>query len=150
MKKLYLTLGLLMCITSQIHAGDYAIQLSASKSPQLTAYKPLEKFGNLYTTNADNGFIRTRLGTLHGKQIALETLAKVHAAGYPNAFLVNADTIVGTDMTIKESTSAYDSQSSPEWQMLNAEQQANIVNLDGVLHIKDGENFTPLSAAIKK
>lgn len=146
MKKLYPTLGLLMCITSQIHAGDYAIQLSASKSPQLTVYKPLEKFGNLYTTTTDNGFIRTRLGTLHGKKIALETLAKVHAAGYPNAFLVNAD----TNVTAKTPTPEYNSQNAPEWQMLNAEQQANIVNLDGVLHIKEGDNFTPLSKVIKK
>ena len=146
MKKSYLTLGLLMCLTSQIHAGDYSIQLSAARTPQLAAFTALEKFGNLYTTNANNGFIRTRLGPFYSKPAALETLAKVHAAGHPNAFLVNAD----ANTSIKTSTLEYNPQTLPELQMLNAEQQANIVNLDGVLHIKEGVNFIPLSKVIKK
>ena len=143
MKKLYLTLGLLMCFSSQIHAGEFAIQLTASKTPQLAPFTQLEQFGNLYTTDAGNGFIRTHLGTFSGKQAALEALTKVHAAGYPNAFLVNAG--ANASATVENSSPTNYLQDSTKWQMLSAEQQANVVNLDGTLHIKNGDDFTPLT-----
>jgi hypothetical protein len=152
MKKLYLTLALLMCFASQIHAGEFAIQLTASKTPQLAPFTQLEEFGNLYTTDAGNGFIRTRLGTFSGKQAALEALTKIHAAGYKTAFLVNADSTdmnSGTSMTAENTSSTY-LQDSTEWQGLTAEQQANVVNLDGTLHIKSGDNFIPLSEFVNK
>ncbi len=148
MKKLYLTLGLLMCFASQIHAGQFAIQLTASKTPQLAPFMQLEEFGNLYTTDAGNGFIRTRLGTFSGKQAALEALAKVHAAGHSNAFLVNADSDTGA--IVENSSPTNYLQDSTKWQMLSAEQQANVVNLDGTLHVKNGDDFIPLSEFINK
>lgn len=149
MKKLYLTLGFLMCFTSQIHAGDYAIQLSATKTPALSQFASLEEFGNLYTTNADNGLIRTRLGPFYGKEKALEALAKVHTAGFQNAILVNADTNSNINNTVTTNSENY-LQDSVEWQSLDSKQQANVVNLDGVLHIKEGDNFTPLSKVLGK
>jgi len=152
MKKLYLTLGLLMCFASQTNADTYAIQLTASKTPQLASFVQLEELGNLYTTAAGNGFIRTRLGPYPNKQIALETLAKVHTAGYSTAFLANyiAGENSNPGMTTENSSSTYGLQGSSEWQMLSAEQQANVVNLDGTLHIKNGDEFTPLSTFMNK
>ncbi len=152
MKKLYFILALLMCFTSQTYAGTYAIQLAASKTPELATFASLEEFGNLYTTDAGNGLIRTRLGPYLSKQTALEALTKVHAAGHSTAFLANAgsdDMGSGTSMTFENTSSNYQ-QDSTELQGLSEEQQANVVNLDGTLHIKNGDDFIPLSEFVNK
>ena len=152
MKKLYLTLSLLMCFTSQIHARDYAIQLEASKSPQLDKFTELEEFGNLYITDAGNGFIRTRLGPFSDKHMTLDILKKVKAAGYPSAFLAieNNDAIESSAISSTYTGSTHIMQNAPEWNLLTAEQQANVVTLDGTLHIKNGNDFIPLSEFVKK
>lgn len=152
MKKLYLTLSLLMCFTSQIHARDYAIQLAASKSPQLDKFTELEEFGNLYITDAGNGFIRTRLGPFSDKQMTLEILNKVKAAGYPNAFLaIEKNAAIENSATSSTYTgSTHIMQNAPEWNSLTPEQQANVVKLDGTFQIKDGNNFIPLSEFVKR
>ena len=145
MKKLYLTLALLMCFTSQIHAKSYAIQLAASKSPQLETFAHLEKFGTLYITDAGNGLVRTRLGPFSDKKTALDALGKVHAAGHPTAILTKADSDTGMATGNSASSSTTHSvYSSHKWNSLTAEQQSNTVILDGVLHLKNGNEFTPL------
>ena len=130
------------------------MQLEASKSPNLDRYKDLTEHGRLYTVAADHGYTRTRLGPYENKSKALDVLDKVHAAGYTDAFIAkqqNGDTTSSVSSSMKSPASKYqydienfDVRTLKEWKMLTPEQQANLVYLDGVLHVKNGNKFIPL------
>jgi hypothetical protein len=151
MKKHYRLLLLLLLITEQGWADQYAVQLEASKSPSLERYEALSVHGNLYTVSGDNGFIRARLGPYESKDRALDILRDVRAAGYTDAFIARQQSsdVTKPSMESKRTKHEHDSKifdvrTSKEWKMLTPEQQANAVYLDGVLHVKDGDQFISL------
>ena len=132
-------------------ANQYAVQLEASKSPDLNRYKDLGVHGNLYTVAADKGYTRTRLGPFENKNKALAVLYKVRASGYSDAFIAkhHGDDITSSSADLNTTRRHYDIENFDvktlkEWNMLSAEQQANLVYLDGRLHVKNGDTFTPL------
>lgn len=151
MKKILILLTL---ITGSAWASQYAVQLEASKSPSLDRYKDLSEYGRLYTVAANNGYTRTRLGPYENKSKALDVLDKVQAAGYTDAFIAkqqNGDTTPSVSSSVKSHTSKrqydienFDVKTLKEWKMLTPEQQANLVYLDGILHVKNGNKFIPL------
>ena len=156
MKKILMLLSLVIApalITVPAMASQYAVQLEASKSPDLNRYQALSVHGNLYTIAASNGYTRTRLGPYENKSKALDVLDKVKAAGYADAFIAKQQ---GGDITASVSSVAshpvkrqydienFDVKTLNEWKMLTPEQQANLVYLDGKLHVKNGNKFTPL------
>lgn len=142
-------------ITEAAWASQFAVQLEASKSPDLNRYASLSVHGKLYTVNTDNGYTRTRLGPYENKSKALEILEKVRAAGYADAFVARHDNGVSTSSAPAPAKPPagkvrygdienFDVKTLKEWSMLTPEQQKNLVYLDGKLHIKDGNNFIPL------
>lgn len=153
MKKLLrlLTLVAGSALVTASWASQYAIQLEASKSPNLDRYQALSVHGKLYTVVANNGYTRTRLGPYKNKDQALAVLDKVHAAGYLDAFIAKhqSSEITTSSVNSKVAKQIYDIESFDvrtlkEWKMMTPEQQANLVYLDGELHIKNGDNFIPL------
>ena len=154
MKKLLI---LTLLVTAPVTAGEYAVQLEASKNPDLSRYQTLHEYGNLYTISADNGYIRTRLGPYKNKSTALEILEKVHAAGFNDAYVAKKQNAASTVSKTSISSSMRRSENSIEsfdvttiegWETLTPEQQANVVYLDGTLHVKSGELFTPVTEVI--
>lgn len=151
MKKHCGVLILLALFTQQGWAGQYAVQLEASRTARMSHFEPLRVHGNLYTESSDNGYIRTRLGPYENKNIALDILKDVRAAGYTDAFITRHHG--NTDKSLSSSSYSsihkydidnFDVKSLKEWKLLSPEQQANLVYLDGVLHVKNGDNFTSL------
>lgn len=137
-------------ITPSTWASQYAVQLEASKSPDLNRYEALSVHGKLYTEVADNGYTRTRLGPYENKTKALDVLDKVRTAGYTDAFIAKQQksepTTAVTSTTAKRQYDIenFDVKTLKEWKMLTDEQQANLVYLDGKLHVKNGNDFIPL------
>ena len=156
MKK-YRILILLTLVTAKGWAEQYAVQIEASKSPQLQHYEALKVHGNLYTGKASNGYIWTRLGSYENKSRALDILKEVHAAGYNNAIITvqksnNITSLSGLSKPTKHQYEIenFDVKTLKEWKMLTADQQANLVYLDGELHVKNGDKFIPLVEIIKQ
>ena len=154
MKKILI---LSLFVTGPVIASQYAVQLEASKSPDLERYQSLSEYGTLYTIDGNNGYIRTRLGPYENKNAALDVLEQVHAAGFYDAYVAKKQTSGFTENTSlissdvkknQRSIENFDVKTLKEWKILTPEQQANVVYLDGVLHIKNGSQFTPLSEVI--
>ena len=158
MKKYYKILTLLTIVTGSASASQYAVQLEASKTPQLARFEHLGTHGELYTVAADNGYIRTRLGPYEQKSDAMTVLAQVHNAGFTQAFVAKEQNQSNKTTHSSSNTHSYknrhniesvDVKALPAWQKLSTEQQNNVVYLDGALHVKDGNVFTPLSEITK-
>ena len=148
MKKTILLFVLTYLCSTSLLASDYAIQLESSKNPQLSRFKQVATLGKLYTEPYKNGYIRTRLGLYNSKAQALKILESVHHAGFSDAFIVYEKDAVAsskhTAVKAQHDMDSFDVKTLPEWAELTPEQQKNIVYLDGVLHIKNGNHFTPL------
>lgn len=154
MKTHFKSLILLILSTSHSWSGVYTIQLEASKAPDLADYQSLTMYGKPYNLPAENGVIRTRLGTFTDKNVALDTLDKIHAAGYTDAFLTNKHSTLQTrtaDLTFDDTypDETFDLTKIKGWDRLTIKQQANVVFLDGRLHIKNSDTFTPLESILQ-
>ena len=148
-------LVLLMLVTGQGVAGQFAIQLEASRSPGLDQFQALSRFGRLYTETAQSGYIRTRLGPFANKAMALDVLQKVHAEGFTKAIVArhqdNANAALPAPAIApnhRHDIDSFDVKTLKEWNLLTSQQQKNLVYLDGELHIKNGDEFTPLDEVI--
>lgn len=144
---------LLTLISGHCIADQYAIQLEASKAPRLERFESLSKLGTLYTEAAGNGYIRTRIGPYESKKLALDVLNEVHAAGYTAAIITqqkNSYEILPSVSSQQFDIQSFDVKTLKEWSMLTQEQQSNLVYLDGVLHVKNGNRFIPLSDIISQ
>ncbi len=103
MKIRYALASLVLLITSQASAersierstdqstvrstDQYAIHLDTSKSSNISDYKALRFYGDLYTVEATQGYITTLLGPYSGKQLVGEILNRVRVAGYYGALI---------------------------------------------------------------
>ena len=88
MKKSYTLISLLLLITSQASAGQYAIHLDTSKSTNLSDYETLSVFGELYTVAATEGYTSTLLGSYETKRLAGVILNKVREDGHFGAYII--------------------------------------------------------------
>ena len=84
-------------------------------------------------------------------------LNEVHQAGFTNAIIAKHQGGKITSPTVTTPTSTkhqynienFDVKTLNEWKMLTPEQQKNLVYLDGELHVKNGDDFIPLSQMVK-
>ena len=68
----------------------FAIQLESAYKPDLSDYDRLKVYGKIYTyrpAGRSDGLVRVRLGHFRGREAARAVLEKVHAAGFPDAYL---------------------------------------------------------------
>ena len=70
----------------------------------------------------------------------------MHLAGFNDAFIgkeVSNNYASGSDLTASVNVADnFDVIDINEWQMLTNEQKANLFSLNGLLHVKNGDNFT--------
>jgi hypothetical protein len=154
MKQYCVGLTLLLFVTGQAMAGQYAVQLEASRSPSLAKFQELSAYGRLYTETTEQGYIRKRMGPYENRIEALDVLKQVHAAGYKDAIITRQQgSSAASSHAVNTPNYAYDIEkfdvkTLKEWKLLTPEQQKNLVYLDGKLHIKSGDQFTPLNEVI--
>jgi hypothetical protein len=87
MKNRYAIVSMLLLITSQASAEQYAIHLDTSESSNLGMYKALSEHGELYTVKATQGYTTVLLGPYENKHMAGETLNRVRVSGHYGAFI---------------------------------------------------------------
>ena len=159
MKLRALFLGLMLVSFNAFGEDNtYTIQLEASKQPDLNRYSTIEQYGVLYTEETNRGLVRVRIGNYDSTSEAKSALGQIKSQGFNDAYITVTSADAGaTSQPLADSYSLIPASSAPGdtpirspeslpiWHDLSEEQRANVVYLDGVLHIKEGDTFTPLS-----
>lgn len=140
----------------------FSIQIAATEAPNLTFYKESTGFDTLYAEETKSGLIRIKLGSYLSWEEAELDLTKIKEKGFPDAFITaytgQKQTVKSTkteppapvpdeDITINEpkENKLLPPSSSPAWSKLTDEQKRNVVYVDGILHLHEGDKFIPLS-----
>ncbi len=149
----------------------FSIQIAASEAPNLAFYKESTGFTSLYAEETSAGLVRIKLGSYINRKEAEKALVKVKSKGFSDAFItaytgkksgissikpkkslsiaehLDEDN-VDEEVTINEpqENKLLPPSSSPAWSKLTAEQKRNVVYVDGILHLHEGDEFIPLSS----
>ncbi len=136
-------LFLTVSFSSFAHEEHYVVQIAAVKTLDVIAYEAAKEYGTLEILNSADGINRVQLGDFKKRLDAERALKKVRALGFSDAFILFKH---GDDLDIEDSvaSSVGDPVSHPAWKHLTAEQRDNIVILDGIFHVKEGDEFVPL------
>lgn len=145
--------ALLALCTTPALAVDYAVQIGAFKQVPESGYlDAASSYGSLIQTDAGDGVTAYALGPFSSRVDAETSLALVQTH-YPDAFIRQ----VGDSQEVSQPASnrgqSIGQTPAParvvagggDLSSLSAEERGRIVYLDGVLHIKEGDTFTPLS-----
>ncbi len=139
----------------------FSIQIAATEAPNLTFFKETTGFNSLYSEETESGLVRIKLGSYISREEAEQDLIKIKNKGFPDAFITSytgKKTIKSTklkkqpaisseEITINEpkENKLLPPSSSPAWSKLTEAQKRNVVYVDGILHLRDGDKFIPLS-----
>lgn len=137
-------------------AAEYAIQVGAFKSPTQTFAENLRSYGEVNTSQSSSGITIFTVGRYGSVDEAKGDLNRI-AADYPGAFVRNMPSAAGSvdvaSMASGASTAAtrkvatQQRKKSPDtqlWDSLSDSERRRVVYLDGVLHLKQGDQFVPL------
>lgn len=136
----------------------FSIQVAAVKdASKLAFFKQSTGFDTLYTEETENGLVRIKLGAYGSREEAKKDLLTIKRKGFPQAFVttnteqktikppvVHSKPRAAISESIKDNRLA--PSASPAWSTLTEEQKQNVVYVDGVLHLRKGGEFIPLSS----
>ncbi len=126
----------------------YDIQLGAYKQYLEDNFLHLEEYGSLHTKNTKSGLTRVRIGHYESQSEAKQALKQIQANGFRDAFVVTSVSHPA-DLSAELAVENYSRpETMPIWQQLSNEQRRNVVYLDGVLYMKEGNDFISLSEYI--
>jgi hypothetical protein len=139
-------------------AEEFAVQIGAFRQAEAQYLEPATNYGELLAATRADGITQYSVGPFASIEDAQTALALLRAH-YPDAFLraaqKRARTITPGTMTAladipPAAPAKPDSGAAPVleptlWATLNQTEKANVVYLDGVLHIKQGERLIPLA-----
>jgi len=149
--KLLLVLFMVCTWNALADTARYSIQIAAVKSTPLDFYEQLTGFDSLYAEQSSAGFIKIKLGSYSSREEAEKSLVIVKSKGFPDAFISPyTKQLDGVSTNTKNKHSERMDESVelselPVWSRLTEEQRKNVVYLDGVLHVREGDSFTPIS-----
>ena len=130
----------------------YSIQIAAVKNTPLDFYEQLTGFDSLYAEQSSAGFIKIKFGSYSSREEAEKNLVIVKGKGFSDAFISSyTKQLDGVSIDTKNKHSgrridgSIEPSKLPAWSRLTGEQRKNIVYLDGVLHVREGDNFKPIS-----
>lgn len=136
----------------QVMAVDYAVQIGAFKQvPQSSYLDAANSYGSILRLDAGDGVTAYSIGPFGSRDDA-ETTRGLLLDHYPDAFIRQVSD--GQIVSAPTATSDARASSAPtrviagagnDLSGLTAEERQRVVYLDGVLHIKEGDSFTPLS-----
>ncbi len=141
-------------------AAEYAIQVGAFKNPSQAFADEVRQFGEVNTAQNSNGITVFTVGRYDSIDSAQSNLDQVQAR-YPGAFVRNMPSSASnagsnlrpqaseaTAAATKKVEQAVASNTTPEaklWESLTDSERRRVVYLDGILHLKQGDNFVPLT-----
>lgn len=157
-KPLMISLAVSAVYAAPSHAEDYTVQIGVFKSSNAAYVATAQSLDTVYKNLNDNGFTVYTVGSFETRSQASALKGQLMDSGYSDAFVrstepstsLTADTT--TTNTIKTPINAsFRPSSLSDEQMLSKlseVERENVVYLDGTLHLKQGETFTPVSTLI--
>lgn len=165
---------LLFLLTTSLNALAenplFSIQITATEAPNLTFFKESTGFDSLYSEETKSGLVRIKIGSYISRKTAERDLIKIKNKGFPDAFvtgytgeklnkttkLKKSPLISKSNVSVRSSEEVAISEpkenkllppsSSPAWSKLTETQKRNVVYVDGILHLHEGDKFIPLSS----
>jgi len=135
--------------SSLIWADQYTIQVGAFREVSEQTLSSVVRYG-AYQQEKKGDLMRLMVGSFHSRQDAEALLFEIKKS-FPQAFvrLVDQQENVERHHRLDEKTMDHqhphlDGKEMKKWQNLTAEQQGHAVYLDGKLHLKYGDDFTPV------
>jgi len=134
------------------NAAEYAIQVGAFKNPNAGYAENLRGYGEVNTAQSNSITVFT-VGRYGSVAEANADLGRIEA-DYPGAFVRNMPAAARSVATASpRPTAAVQSTSTrirttPDtqlWESLSDSERRRVVYLDGVLHLKQGDQFVPLA-----
>ena len=114
-------------------AAEYTVQIGALSAPNDGYGLKAIGTGQVMTRESDTGLTLYQVGTFDTRDAALPTRERLRALGYADAYIkrIRAKRTVAPRRVDD----------------LTDEQRAKLVYVDGVPHLKEQDNFTPLDQA---
>lgn len=135
------TLGCLLSLsaTAGPDGALFSVQVGAYASPAQGLRESLTEYGSVTIDNS-GALSRYLVGNFNSRGEAELLRDELRAAGFDDAFVRS----IGTATQGHAHDDGVSGKDQSLLSKLTAEQRANAVYLDGVLHLKNGDNFTPL------
>ncbi len=139
-------------------AAEFTIQVGAFKNPSQAFADEVRQYGEVNTAQNSNGITVFTVGRYNSKDSAKADLDRVRAK-YPGAYLRNMPSAARQQTASPSITAVQQTNAAPRntvaaasatpeaalWESLTDAERRRVVYLDGVLHLKQGDNFVPLS-----
>jgi hypothetical protein len=146
--KLFLILLVFSSVNVLADTSLYSIQIAAVKNTSLNFYEQTTGFDTLYEERSSAGFMKIKLGPFSNLEEAEKNLAMVKNKGFSDAFIsqyVSQLNFVSKNKHSGQIDGSTAPDALPVWARLTEEQRKNVVYLDGVLHVRVGADFKPIS-----
>lgn len=137
----------LMVAAAPSIANDYVVQFGALKQPYEAYSEKAHRIGRVYTVTTTSGFTLYKMGPFESGASAIEAMGQLRSLGYLDAYIKD-DSSKPEAITprMANSTSKTSKDVDPRMAVaaLPDAVRSKIVYVDGVLHVKEGDQFTPL------
>lgn len=141
------------------HAAEYAIQVGAFKSPSQSYAENLRSYGEVNSSQSSSGATVFTVGRYSSVDEAKGDLNRI-ASDYPGAFVRNLPSSASSSGNVSNNRQLASQKAAPRkaatpqsrqtpdtqlWESLSESERRRVVYLDGVLHLKQGDQFVPLA-----
>ncbi len=136
------------------NAAEYTIQVGAFKNPSQSYAENLRSYGEVNSSQSSSGVTVFTVGRYSSVDEAKSDLNRI-ASDYPGAFVRNLPSSASSTGNISSTRSPAPSKAATQssrktpdtqlWESLSESERRRVVYLDGVLHLKQGDQFVPLA-----
>ncbi len=121
-------------------SAEHTIQIGALSKPYPAFAKAARQVGNVESGLTEDGLTLYQVGRYSTRDEAVSALQELRDAGYQDAFIRR---LTGSRSMQAGPRTGF-SDLSAVLDQLPEETRSKVVYLDGVLHVKEGDQFTPL------
>lgn len=121
-------------------AADYTVQIGAMSEPDPAFTQAASAHGEVIAKRLPSGVTLFQVGRFQLRNDATALRNKLIEAGYADAYVKTTTVARSVEQSAPESTQP------AQLASLSPEEREKVVFLDGVLHIKDGDTFTPVDS----
>lgn len=138
---------ILMVTAGPSTAEEYVVQFGALKQPYEAYAEKARQIGSVLKVPTTSGFTRYELGPYESGASAREAMGRLRSVGYRDAYVKGGGSQPTISTTRLAPTKAKPSKAVEARQAippLPDDVRSKLVYVDGVLHVKEGDRFTPL------
>ncbi len=143
---------LIAIVTFMVAAGpsiadDYVVQFGALKQPYEAYSEKARRIGRVYTVTTTSGFTLYKMGPFESDASAMEAMEKLRSLGYRDAYIKDDGSkseAITPRMVNSTSKTSKDIDPLMAVAALPDAVRSKLVYVDGVLHVKEGDQFIPL------